>query len=51
MYGDVYDSEGLKVRHVSGAWNEAFYCGNENEDVVCIWRAGKHIEDLTRLLV
>ena len=47
MYGDVYDSEGLKVRHVSGAWNEAF----ENEDVVCIWRAGKHIEDLTRLVV
>ena len=40
MYGDVYDAEGAKVRHLFGAWNEAMFCGEENEEAQCIWRAG-----------
>ena len=43
MYGDVYNSDGAKVRHVFGAWNKAMFCGEENGDQVeCIWRACKN---------
>ena len=41
VYGDVYDAEGSKVRHVFGAWNEAMFCGTEGEEATCIWRAGE----------
>ena len=41
VYGDVYDSEGTKVRHLFGTWNEAMFCGVEGEQAKCIWRVGK----------
>ena len=41
MYGDVYNSEGAKVRHLFGAWNEAMFCGKEEERSECIWKVGE----------
>ena len=40
--GDVYDAEGSVVRHLSGAWNKAMFCGEEGEEAKCIWRVGKN---------
>ena len=40
VYGDVYDAEGTKVRHLFGAWNEAMFCGEEGNTSECIWRVG-----------
>lgn len=46
VYGDVYDAEGSKVRHVFGAWNEAMFCGTEGEEATCIWRVGKVVDSM-----
>ena len=40
VHGDVYDSEGTKVRHLFGTWNEAMFCGEEGEITECMWKAG-----------
>ena len=40
VHGDVYDSEGEKVRHLFGTWHEAMYCGQEGQ-VSCVWQAGE----------
>lgn len=39
VHGDVYNSEGEKVRHLFGNWHKAMYCGEEG-DTVCVWQAG-----------
>ena len=40
VHGDVYDSEGEKVRHLFGTWHEAMYCGQEGQ-ASCVWQAGE----------
>ena len=39
VHGDVYDSDGQKVRHLFGTWHEAMFCGDP-ANAECIWRAG-----------
>jgi len=38
VHGDVYDSDGQKVRHLFGTWHEAMFCG-EPGNAECIWKA------------
>lgn len=42
VHGDVYNSEGQKVRHLFGTWHEAMYCGQEG-DATCVWKAGQFL--------
>ena len=41
VHGDVYDSDGVKVRHLFGTWHEALFCGEDPDSAQCVWRTGK----------
>ena len=40
VHGDVYDSDGVKVRHLFGTWHEALFCGENPDSAQCVWRIG-----------
>ena len=37
----MYDSDGVKVRHLFGTWHEAIFCGEDPDSAQCVWRTGK----------
>ena len=41
VHGDVYDSDGVKVRHLFGTWHEALFCGEDPDSAQCVWRTGR----------
>jgi hypothetical protein len=41
VHGDVYDGDGVKVRHLFGTWHEALFCGEDPDSAQCVWRTGQ----------